>query len=84
MNKKFGKLANGSIIPAPDTLYYDGYYRLNPSEEVLLAAGQKEIVYNAKPEATVKGAYIAKYVETDTQIVQEWTFVPYKEAELHK
>lgn len=83
MNKKFGRLEDGKLVltKLPIRVGNTDYITTNPTK--LLELGQKEIVYTAQPQSD-EGTYTAGWKETDTQIVQEWSLVPYTEAELEK
>lgn len=52
-----------------------------PSAEIMLSAGEKEIIDNVKPEDTYKGKYIMSFEENDTQIIKKWTFTPFTDEE---
>ena len=52
-----------------------------PSAEIMLLAGEKEIIDNVKPEDTYKGKYIMSFEENDTQIIKKWTFTPFTDEE---
>lgn len=82
MSVKFGHLVDGRlVIPKLPIRHNDmDYFTSDP--EIMLTLGQKEVVYNARPETSDKGVYISKFKETDTQLVQGWTFVPYTEEQL--
>lgn len=52
-----------------------------PSAEIMLLAGEKEIIDNVRPEDTYKGKYIMSFEENDTQIIKKWTFTPFTDEE---
>ena len=83
-NIHFGHLVNGELVIPKLPIRYNNkdYFTQNP--ETLLSIGQKEIIYTAEPEITAKGHYTPTYTETDTQIFQHWTFIPYTEEQLQK
>ena len=57
MNVKYGKLADGQVEYAPDSLTTEDGIKVNPSEASYLAAGWKRIV--AEPPAADEGCDVA-------------------------
>lgn len=78
---KFGQLVNGRVKYAKFPIVCGGrtYYTSDP--ELMLSFGYKEVVQSIPPTSK-SGVYKLKWVETDTQIVQEWEFEAYTEEQL--
>lgn len=75
MNKEFGKIVDGKIVYAPDSLDAEGGVKMNPSESSYLAAGWKKII-DEKPAA--KDGFhpeIAGWKEEDAGIVAVYKMV---------
>ena len=80
---QFGHLENNKLIPAKQhiTIGDRDYFTCDP--ELMLQAGEKEVITSEKPiEERLNGKYILSYEETDTQIIQTWSFIEYTEDEL--
>lgn len=83
-NTRFGHLVDGKLVVPRLPIKYNGMAYFTSKPKIMLSIGQKEIIYATEPEATAKGLYVSEYTETDTQIIQVWTFVPYTEEQLRK
>jgi hypothetical protein len=83
-NTRFGHLVDGELVIPSLPIKHNNkdYFTQNPT--LMLELGQKEIIYTTEPEVTAKGSYLSEYTETDTQIIQVWTFVPYTGEQLRK
>ena len=80
----FGHLKDNKLIPARQPITIDDRDYFTNDPELMLQAGEKEIVSIEKPinENINKGKYVLSYEETDTQIIYKWTFIEYTEEEL--
>lgn len=81
---RFGHRENGRVVYAAQPVTIDGRDYFTDDASLMLEAGEKEIVETAPPAARADGVYMPSWSETGTQIVREWTFVPYTDEELHK
>lgn len=72
---KFGKLENGRLIRFKNPLRTEDKDIFTNDPELLLQYGWKEVV-NTTPEER-QGYYpVQHWEETDTQILQTWTYEP--------
>lgn len=72
---KFGKLDNGRLIRFRNPLRTDGKDIFTNDPVLLLRYGWKEIVYTEPEER--EGFYpVRNWDETDTQIIETWTYEP--------
>lgn len=77
---KFGKLENGRLIRFKNPLRTETKDIFTNDPVLLLLYGWKEIVYTAPEER--EGYYpVAHWEETDTQIIQTWTYEPIESEE---
>lgn len=67
--KHYGHLENGKLVKMSFPIKYQGedYFTLDPN--ILLAAGEKEIIYaKRKPNNPCR----SRWIETKTQLIQVW------------
>ena len=76
----FGKLIDGDIQYFKPPMRTETEDIFTNDAELLLAHGWKEIVYTDPPEAPEGYVAVSHWEETETQIVQAWTFAE-EEAE---
>ena len=69
----YGKLLNGTLIYAPNSVTVGDKRIINPGAEVLLSLGWLPIT-NTEPPATEAGFHaVGSWHKTDTEIVRVWT-----------
>ena len=70
MNTKYGKLVDGQIVYAPNTLDTEDGKKMNPSEASYLAAGWKRVT--DEPPAPVDGCTVevSGWIETDATLAK--------------
>lgn len=74
----YGKIIDGSFIPAPNPLVIGKYKVYNPNPEEYKSQGYLEIT---ETEAPADGkSYVAVYRECDGMIYTDWTEVEKSEA----
>ena len=74
-----GKLINGEVVYTTLPVRINGRDHYTNDPELLLRAGEKEIVDVPMPDDGEK--YIHSWTENDTQIIGSWTAAKYTEAE---
>ena len=76
MNTEYGRLVDGKIVYAPQTLGTEGVVKMNPSEESYLAAGWKKVVED--PPQANEGCTVepSGWTETETTLVRTYKQVP--------
>ena len=82
MNTKYGKLTNGQIEYAPDTLTLDGALKVNPSEASYLAAGWKKVVDNPPTPEEGKDVKVSAWTETADTLTCVYKQVPHTQQEV--
>lgn len=80
---KYGHLENERLVYAKLPITINGMDYFTDNKALMLEAGEKEIVETEKPSERADGSYTTSWKETETQIVREWLFVPYKEEDLY-
>lgn len=74
--KDYGKLIDGNLINFKQPIRTSDGDIFTNDQGIITQYGYKKIVYTEPPEAP-EGYYPEpKWTETDTQIVQEWEFIP--------
>lgn len=74
----FAKLQNETLQVVPKQVQWEGKTVINPSEDILLALGYLPVQYT-EPPAVDEGFYaVPRWVQTETEIVQEWTVLDRK------
>lgn len=71
----YGKFEDGSFIFAPAKLTVGGVTIYNPTDEILLAAGFKPMIYSDPPDAPDGYYYDNEWEERENEIVQMWHLV---------
>ncbi len=71
---RYAKLINGSISYAPNPIAHDGMIRYNPPGSVYEAEGYKPVTITDQPEPPGVGRWIETWTETESAIVQGWTW----------
>lgn len=71
MKKRFGKIENGELMIAPDSLQDDKFTYFNPKNEKYIEFGYQEIISDKFPEDRVS-RYRAKYKQQDGYILETW------------
>ena len=79
---KYGKIENGNLIYAPNTIEKEGKTIYNPSTETLMALGYKKIVRTEYPKDDKQ--YKQEYVETADNITVVWNIEDYTTMPLEK
>lgn len=71
----YGKIVENELIMAPSIVEVGNKLVFNPSEELLIELGFREVAFT-NPNESVNGKYIESYwEEEDNQIVQKWRVV---------
>lgn len=81
---KYGHLNGDKLVYAKYPVRVGNTDYFLPAGEIMLSAGEKEIIDNVKPEDTFKGRYIMSFEENDTQIIKKWIFSPFTDEEKEK
>ena len=76
MNTKYGKLVDGLIVYAPNTLDTEDGKKMNPTEASYLAAGWKKVVENPPAGDGTNVAEVSGWTETETTLVRTYKLVP--------
>lgn len=79
---KFGHLENNTIIYAKQPVTIKDRLVFTNDPKVMLSIGEKEIIITNKPENEPGYKYIMEYIETDSQIIQNWRKEEKIESEL--
>ena len=79
---RFGHIENGRIIYTRLPITIDGRDYFTDDASLMREAGEKEIIETEPPTPRADGTYTPSWRETETQIVREWTFMPYTEEEI--
>lgn len=82
MNMKFGKLSNGQIEYAPETLAVNGAIKVNPTDESYLAAGWKRVVNNPPEPEPGKDVMMSAWTEDETTLTCVYKQVPHTEPDV--
>ena len=77
---RFGKLENGRLIRFKNPLRVDGKDIFTNDPVLLLAYGWKEVIFT-NPEEREGYYHVQHWEETDTQIIQVWTYEPIESEE---
>lgn len=68
----YGKIINGTIEYAPNIIIYDNIKYTNPTPEIYMAVGYKEVILEEEPPQTEEKYYVRKYIENNSQIIISW------------
>lgn len=79
---RFGHLENNVIIYAKQPVTIEDKIIFTNDPKVMLSVGEKEIIITDKPENEPGYKYIMEYIETETQIIQNWRKEKKTESEL--
>ena len=77
----YGKLTEGKITYAPNSVIYGDKRIINPSEEVLLSLGYYPITYTEPPVTKYGYCAIGGWDQIESGIVRTWTVEPYTEEQ---
>ena len=75
------KLINGTLIPGPAAVEFEGKQVFNPDRKILMQLGYKPLEETEPPQCGAKERAVAEYTETDTAIIQSWRTEGRAEAE---
>ena len=76
MNTKYGKLVDGQIVYAPNTLDTEDGKKMNPSEASYLAAGWKKVVEESPAPEEGMTVEVSGWTETETALTRTYKQVP--------
>lgn len=68
----YGKLINGRMVYAPQSVQVNGNTVFNPSDELIRKAGYKPVVKTQVPEASGDLVFVPSWVENEESITQVW------------
>ena len=69
----YGKIVNNQLVLATKQIKTETGWITNPTDEMLIANGYKEIVYSEKPQYDIENEALAeKYIEQENQILVDY------------
>ena len=77
----YGKLIDGKIIYAPNSVIYGDKRIINPTEDILLSLGYYPITQTAPPVTEDGYRVVGGWEQTENGIVRTWTVEPYTEEQ---
>lgn len=77
----YGKLTEGKITYAPNSVIYGDKRIINPTEDILLSLGYYPIT-QTDPPVTEHGYHaVGSWEQTENGIIRTWTVEPYTEEQ---
>lgn len=78
----FAKLSEGALRWAPNPIKINNTWIGNPTPEILITQGYKQVILSNPPEPiTETGWWDMVWTETETEILQDWTWRELEESE---